>query len=340
MELAQIYPDAPIYTLTFDPKLARYFDPSRIRTSYLQRLAWLPAQLLLPLYARAIESFDFSDYSVVISSSHSFAKNIITKPSTHHISYIHSPMRYAWDYWHEYLAGKKLSPITNSIVRSMLHRLRVWDYFGAARVDTFVANSAHVARRIFKYYRRDAVVIHPPVAVEQIAVSQTSEDFFLVISRLSRYKQIDIAVEACKQLGLPLVVVGEGEDKARLQSMAGPQTSFVGWVDDDQKYNYLARCRALLFCSEEDFGIVPVEAMAAGKPVIAYGEGGVLETVEDGKSGLFFSEPTAASLQSAIERFMARSTGFDPATICQRAEQFSTQIFTDKIKALVEQVSK
>lgn len=343
LQLSRIYPDAPIYTLTFNPKLSTFFDPNRIRTSYLQKLRFIPSRFLLSLYPRAIESFDFSEFDVVISSSNSYAKNIITKPETIHLSYIHSPMRYAWDATHTHIANQShRTPIGSAgglvqvVARNIIHYLRMWDRLGADRVDVFIANSRNVARRIQKYYRKDSVVIYPPVDIEHITPTSENQGYFLVLSRLASYKRVDLAVSACQELNLPLVVIGTGEKYDEIKNSARSTTQVLGWVDDDTKFKYIQGARALIFPGEEDLGIVPIEAMAGGKPVIAYRKGGLLETVVDGKTGLFFDDQTVDSLKTAINKFISQEKDFDWKIIRHHSEQFSSQNFDKQITDLVQ----
>ncbi|MFA5009756.1 MAG: glycosyltransferase [Patescibacteria group bacterium] len=345
LAISDLYPDAPIYSLTYDIKLNPWFGKRKILTSYLQKWSWVPAKFLIPFYAQAIESFDFNDFDVVISSSHSFAKNILTNPDTIHISYIHSPMRYVWDAWHSYLAGQRVSRLNgilgvglvrNTVV-NILHHLRLWDRLGASRVDQFVANSHYVADRIRKFYRRESIVIYPPVDTDKIQISHEHKNYFIAIARLSQYKRLDLVVQACNELNLPLIVIGTGEMEAELKKLAGPTVTITGWISDEQKIKYIESARALIFPAEEDFGIVPVEIQAAGKPVIAFGKGGCLETVIDGETGIFFPEQTVESLKLAIQKFIQIESTFDPATISQHAQQFSRQRFQTELRKLVEE---
>lgn len=340
LELAKLFPDAPIYTLIYDPKLSKYFPADRIHTSYLQKLSFLPTHWLFSLFPKAIESFNFDQFDIVISSSNSYAKNIITSPHTHHISYVHSPMRPAWDSYHSYLSQRTKNPIVQAVVRNFLHKIRQWDRLGADRVDTFIANSENVANRIQKYYRRDSQVIYPPVDVAHIEPQAEHQGYFLVVSRLSYYKRIDLAIKACNQLGLPLKVIGVGDEYQNLKAMSGPTVELLGWQDDKQKFEYLQNARALIFPGEEDLGIVPIEAMAAGKPVIAYGKGGLLETVIPNKTGIFFTEQTVASLIEAINGYIAHEDSFNYQEIATHAQSFSAEVFGDKIKQLVKSKQK
>ena len=338
LAMSEIYPEAPIYTLTYSSRLDKYFGGNQVITSYLQKWSWFPAKLLLPFYPLAIESFDFDDFDIVIYNSHSFAKNIITPPSCTHIAYIHSPMRYVWDTWHTYIDEQRFGPVIKSWAQRILSQIRLWDFLGASRVDVFVANSRNVRNRIRKYYRRDATIIYPPVDVDTIA-PQPGGGYFLVVSRLSRYKRVDLAVAACNELDLPLKVIGTGEEEAVLRRMAGSTVEILGWQDDVAKIQHLQGCRALIFPGEEDFGIVPVEAMAAGKPVIAFRKGGLLETVVDDETGLFFDEQSVSSLQAALNQFMNRSEPWDTSAIRRHAEKFSKTNFQSAIKQLVDQYS-
>lgn len=335
LALSELYPNAPIYTLLYDRKLNPWFGNKTIITSYLQKWSWLPTKFLIPFYAKAIESFNFNDFDIVISSSHSFAKNILTNPETIHISYLHSPMRYVWDAWHSYLKSQRLVWPANAIVTNLLHHLRIWDRLGVSRVDHYVSNSKYVGERICKFYRRDSQVIYPPVDTEKIQLSNDNKGYFIVIARLSQYKRVDLAIQACNELGLSLVVIGTGEMEAELKKIAGPTVKVIGWVSDEDKINYIRECRALIFPVEEDFGIVPVEVMAAGKPVIAFGRGGCLETVIDGKTGIFFPEQTVSSLKSAIEQFISQESSFDPTQISAHAQQFSKARFQQEMQTLV-----
>ncbi len=338
LALSELYPEAPIYTLTYNKKLNQFFGNKKIVTSYLQPWSWLPTKFLLPFYPQAIESFNFNDFDIVISSSHSFAKNIITSPDTTHISYIHSPMRYVWDYWHSYLKDQKLIWPVKPLVANFLHNLRIWDRLGVSRVDIFIANSKYVADRIRKFYRHTSQVIYPPVDTDKIQFSKENQGYFVAVSRLSKYKRLDLAVEACNELNLPLVVIGTGEMENKLRQMAGPTVKITGWVSDEEKIDYIRNSHALIFPGEEDFGIVPVEAMAAGKPIIGYRKGGLLETVVEGKTGLFFDEQNTDSLKNTLRLFISKENEFNPNEISDLARMFSRQRFQDEIKALVDKV--
>jgi glycosyltransferase involved in cell wall biosynthesis len=340
--LAGIYPDAPIHTLVCDRKsLAGTPLANRdIRTSFIDRLPWpLRSRFrgLIPLLPIAIEQFKLDGFDVVISSSHAVAKGVLTRADQLHLSYVHTPARYAWDLYHQYLADAKLERgLRSMLLRWMLHRFRIWDLASANRVDHFIANSQYVARRIWKTYRRRATVIYPPVDIERFNPGRQREDFYLTVSRLVPYKRIDVIVEAFTKLGRPLVVIGDGPERERLADIAGPNVTFLGHRSDSEVADHMSRCRAFVFAAEEDFGIAPVEAQAAGAPVIAYGRGGVLETVQPGVTGLLFPEQQAESLQAAIIEAERSHNTFDATRIRLGAERFTREIFTRAASDLVE----
>ena len=334
----ELYPEAPIYTLICNKnRMEGPLKTADIRTSYLQKKKEITNhRKLFPFMPSAIESFDLNEYDMVISSSSSVAKAVITHPDAIHICYCHSPMRYAWEFSYEYagkMAGK--NRLVQKALKYFMTWMRVWDYSSAARVDYFIANSENVAKRIKKHYRRDSVVIHPPVRCNLFNISDEDGDFFLCVSRLQEYKRVDIAIEACNKLGVKLKVVGDGPDAKQLKSIAGPNVEFLGRVPDEQVKELYAKCRAFLFPGEEDFGITPLEAMASGRPVIAYGKGGALETVVDGKTGLFFKEQTTDSLVEAIKKFETMS--FDKKELRAHAEKFDESVFKEKIRQFVEE---
>jgi glycosyltransferase involved in cell wall biosynthesis len=341
-ELAAMYPEAPIYTLVCNPDvLEPSIDPSRVRTSFLQRMpGWLRqrSRYMLPLIPMAIEQFDFSEYDVVISTSSAFAKGVITKPSTLHICYCFSPMRFVWDYWPQYLEEQRVGALRRTAIRLMTSRLRLWDFYSAARVDRWVAISQTTADRIEKFYRRSVDrVIYPGAELEQFKPTALKDkgDYFVTMAALTPYKRIDLAVAACTQLGQRLIVMSDGSDRARLEEMAGPTVEFVGRVSDQRRAELVAGAKALIFPNEEDFGIAPIEAMAAGAPVIAYRKGGLTETVIDGETGLFFDEPTTESLIEAIQRF--DPDDFKLKNLTTQAERFSMKKFRTDFGSFVEE---
>lgn len=312
LELARLYPNAPIHTLLFDPgRYAGRLDPTRVRTSWLQRL---PAALrdrpryLLPLIPSAVEAWDLSGFDVVLSSSVAFVKNVITAPPTLHVCYCHSPMRFAWDYWPRYLDEMEAGPLKRLAVTGLVTRARRWDLAGVAGVDAWVANSETTAARLRRYYRVGEVrVIPPPVDVEGLSrLAPTPRgDHWVTLSTLTEYKRIDLAVRAFTESGRPLVVIGDGPDRARLERLAGPSVRFAGHLGDAARAELLSAARALVFPGEEDFGIAAVEALACGTPVVGFGRGGLTEIVADGRTGVFFDEESPAALNLAVERLAA-----------------------------------
>ncbi len=333
-----MYPDAPIYTSIYDsaamPASYRSWD---IRTSFLQKIPKkrLSHRLALLLYPLAFESFDLSQYDVVISSSSSFAKGVITQPHTLHICYCHAPMRFAWT-TRTYLENERVARPLRTLLAPGTHYLRNWDAIAALRVDQFVANSSVVARRINKFYRAKSRVIHPPVDTSRFSISPVVEDYYVMVSRAVPYKRLDLAVDAFTALGIPLKIAGSGRQMEELKKRAGSNVSFLGRVSDADLPGLLARAKGYVMPGEEDFGIAPVEANACGRPVVAYGAGGALDSQIDGKTGILFPEQTVQSLSDAIKR--AEATEFDPQYIRNHALGFDTEVFREKIQALVQEV--
>ncbi len=340
--LMDMYPDAPVFTLLYDKKKTGHiFQENRVITSNLQKLPSLFPGMhkwLFPIMPKAVESFDFSDYDIVISSSSAYAHGIISNLETTHITYYHTPMRYAWDYTHEYLKEQKLGIFGEWLASIFLHRIRQWDYLASDRTDIALANSKTVQKRIKKYYRRDAKIIYPPVDVSKFKVNPHHEGYFLIVSTLTPYKRIDIAVELFNKLGKRLVIIGEGSDRARLESLAAENIDFLGFKPDEILYEYMQNCRAFIFPSEEDFGIAPIEAMACGKPVLAYKKGGLSETVIEGKTGQFFEEQNLDSMEAALIQLLINEKEYDPYLIRKRAEEFSREVFEKKMQNLIENV--
>ncbi len=338
MALHDIFPDAPIYTSIYDPeRVDPAFQRMDIRTSFMQKLPLVTKhhQPYLPLYPFAMERLDLRGYDLVLSSSSAFAKGVITRPETMHICYCHTPMRWCWNY-NEYVEREHLGRMARSILPFFITGLRIWDQTSAMRVDHFIANSPIVAERIKKYYRRDAVVIPPPVEAQRFPFDPTTmpEDYFLIVSRLVPYKRVDLAIQACNLLQLPLVIIGGGRDLESLQKMAGPTIRFLGHLSDAEVLHYYTHCRALLFPGEEDFGITPLEAQASGRPVIAYGAGGALASVIDGVTGRFFREQTVESLAAVLSTFNERM--FQPESIRNHALEFDTPRFQRRILQFIE----
>jgi glycosyltransferase involved in cell wall biosynthesis len=335
LALHDLYPDAPIFTSIYDPeRVDPAFRQCDIRSSFMQRLPLVSKhhQPFLMLYPLAFERLDVREYDLILSSSSAFAKGVVSRPGAVHICYCHTPMRWAWSY-QDYIACEKLAAPARAVLPFFIRRLRQWDQATARRVDHFIANSPVVAQRIAAYYQQEAAIIPPPVETARYSISPAQENYFLVVSRLVPYKRIDIAIEACNQLQLPLKIIGAGRDRARLERLAGPTIEFLGWLPDEQVRGYLARCQALIHPGAEDFGLTPLEAQASGRPVIAYGAGGALSSVIDGVTGLFFHERTPNALAEALARF--RSDHFDPLVARRHAEAFDITCFQRRIAEFI-----
>lgn len=343
IKIHDIFPNAPIYTLLYDEKGTKgQFSGKgfRIIPSGLQKLPYFirkRTKLMLSMYPRSIEEFDLSEFDIVISSSNSFAHGVITKPSTYHISYCYSPMRYAWDWHHEYLDENNIGiGLIGITIRKLLSKIRIWDRAAADRVDQWVAISKTIQKRISKYYRKDSKVVYSPCDVHSIKMSDRKpENFYLIVSRLSPYKRIDLAIEAFNKFGKKLVIVGEGSDMKRLKSIASPNITFLGWQSDQKVRELYSQAKALIFPGEEDFGLTPIESMAAGRPVIAFDKGGVTESVIDGETGILFDKPTSESLVDAINRFELAIGSFKPQVLRAQAEKFSTERFKKEFEEIV-----
>ncbi len=338
MAFHEIFPAAPIYTSIYDPqRVDPAFQNMDIRTSFMQKLPLETRhhQPYLPFYPFAMENLDLRGYDLVLSSSSAFGKGVITRPETLHICYCHTPMRWCWNY-DEYVEREHLGKVARSVLPLMITGLRIWDQTSAMRVDHFIANSPVVAERIRKYYRREAAYIPPPVDASRFSFDPAivPDDYFLILSRLVPYKRIDLAIQACNQLQLPLVIIGGGRDLDRLKEMAGPTIRFMGRLSDEEVIHYITRCRAFLFPGEEDFGITPLEAQVCGRPVIAYGAGGALASIIDGITGRFFEEQTVESLTNVLATFDERL--FDSNVIRSHALEFDMPLFRRRILQFVE----
>lgn len=323
--LTEIFPQAEVYTLFYDTKIKnRFFSNINIKTSFLQKFPRFlknKYQLLLPFLPVAAETLDFREFDIVISASHSFAKGIITRPQTIHICYCYSPTRYLWD--------KPRS-------KFLLHYFRIWDRQASERVDKFIAISKTIQKRIEKYYKRDSVVIYPPVDTSyKIRATKYDNEFYLIVSQLRKYKRIDLAVEAFNKLGLNLVIIGEGPEKRKLQRKAKKNIKFLGWQSNKVVKKYYKNCKGFIFSSEDDFGIAPVEAMMYGKPVLAFRKGGVTETVIEGRTGEFFDFQHPAVLADGIRRLRNNLSKYDSKFISIHAQKFNRKIFEKEIKNMV-----
>ena len=342
-QILRVVPQADVFSLIdFVPAEDRGFLGGKpVQTSFIQRLPFSQKhyRYYLPLTPFAIEQFDLRAYDVVISSSYVVAKGVLTTPDQLHLSYVHSPVRYAWDLYFQYLdEGGLRRGVRGLAAQLILHYLRLFDAVSADRVDVFVANSNHVARRIRKTYRRDARVLYPPVDTDAFALHEAKEELYVTVSRLVPYKRVDLLVEAFRELpDRQLVVIGDGPEHGRIAALAGPNVQLLGHQPFGVVRQYLQRARAFLFAAEEDFGIVPVEAQACGTPVIAYGRGGVRETVVPGETGWFFERQEAESVRQAVRAFERAQGQFDPAHIRRHAEQFGQAHFLSGFGELLAQ---
>ncbi|MEP0951021.1 MAG: glycosyltransferase [Paracoccaceae bacterium] len=337
-QLSDLFPQADIFTHVVDrskisEKLAHH---QIIETS----IAKLPAakkhyQKYLMFMPKALEELDLREYDLVISSESGPAKGIVTRPDATHICYVHSPMRYIWDLYPEYRNG--LTFPTKQVFSATAHKLRQWDYTSAQRVDHVIANSKFVAQRVNKFWNRTAEILNPPVDLSRFTPNSAPDDFYLFVSELVPYKRADLALEAFRELGAKLRIVGSGSELKHLQADAPDNVEFLGRVSNEELNSLYANCRALIFPGEEDFGIVPLEAMASGRPVIAYGKGGILDTVIPGKTGLFFHDQTKSALIAAIKQFEAASPDhFDPVEIAKHVQDFSPESFREKLRTIIE----
>lgn len=364
--LCQIYPDADIFTLLYKKgAVSKFIEERNIKTSFVQKLPFLKKyRYYLPLFPTAIESFDLSGYDLVISVNHCVAKGVITNPSTTHICYCLTPMRYVWDMYHSYFSENDKKYIRKKLIHFSANYLRMWDVTSSIRVEYFIAISNFVANRILKYYGRKSEIVYPPVDCSFFKVSESAEDYYLMVSAFAPYKKVDLAIQAFNRLQHPLIIIGSGQDEKKLKKMSASNVEFLGWQSDEKIREYYSKCKALIFPGEEDFGIVPLEAQASGRPVIAFGRGGICETVvpvnarnntntgshshvdshQDKKcnsaheTGLFFYEQTVDAVVNAIKAFEKVEDYFDSHAIRNHALKFDRPIFRDRIKECIERV--
>ena len=337
-DLHSIFPSAQMFT-TVDRRrnLPAGLDKKNVRTSWMQRL---PVNIknhrnFFMLYPLAVESFDLSNFDLILSSSSGYAKGVRKKKGAVHVNYCHTPMRWVWSY-DSYAAREQFGRLKRKVLPFLLKILKGWDLRAAEQPDYYIANSNFVAERIKRCYGREAVVIPPPIDVERFSPNEPDEDFYLLLSRLNPYKRLDVAIEACKKLDRPLVVIGDGTGRAELEKIAGRRTTFLGRQPDSVVNRYAGRCRALIFPGEEDFGMTPLEINAAGRPIIAFRGGGATETVIEGETGVFFNKQTTDSLIEAIEEF--ESLTFDRRTLRQHAEKYDRHVFASRIREFIESI--
>jgi glycosyltransferase involved in cell wall biosynthesis len=339
----ELYPEAPLYTLLYEPETVKElgFNEDQIFATFLQKKCGITKKYrsYLPFFPYAIEQLDLSEAEVILSSSHCVAKGVLTRGDQLHICYCHTPVRYAWDLTFRYLEEHQLHKgIKSTLVRIILHYLRLWDVNSANRVDYFIANSRYTADRIWRTYRREATVIYPPVNIDKFSLNFDKENYFLFVSRLVPYKKADLVIRTFSKMGLPLKVVGDGPQMEKCKSLAADNVTILGRREETEVAQLMANARALIFAADEDFGIVPVEAQACGTPVIAFGQGGATETVipaDDANwetaSGVFFYEQTEESLAEAVNQFIHWEDCFDHQVIRQNAERFAVERFRQEI---------
>jgi glycosyltransferase involved in cell wall biosynthesis len=339
--LLEIFPTADIYTHVYDPSaVSRLISSHHVYTSYINRLPFAKKlyQKYMPLMSNALNGFNLQEYDLVISSEAGPAKGVVPNPKAYHICYCHSPMRYLWDMYHEYFRDAGF--LTRFFMKRLIPTLRVWDFMSSNMVDLFIANSSWVQSRIRRYYRREAVIVYPPVDIERyMAVERKPENFYLFFGQLTGYKRADIALEACIRSGRKLVVAGAGAEKGLVRRYEKTGlVHFTGRVSDEEVVSLLSRARALLFPGIEDFGIIPVEANAAGCPVIAFRGGGTLDTVKEGVSGLFFDEQSPAALIRALDKFEESESSFSCRdAYAEHVGQFSREVFKERIACIINE---
>jgi glycosyltransferase involved in cell wall biosynthesis len=344
----EIYPNAPIYTLLYDKIGTRGVFESGydIRASKLQNMPGFIRErprLLLSKFPQAIEEIDLSEFDLVISSSNSFAHGVITRPQTLHLTYCYSPMRYSWDWSHNYLQENNIGMgLFGLYIRSLISKIRLWDYYASKRTDIWIAISKTVSKRILKYYQKKSKIIYPPTDIDELLKkNKKAKNYYLIVSRLTQYKNIDLAIKAFNQLKISLYIIGEGSDEKRLRGLAKNNVKFLGWQSDDDRNKYLSECKAFIFPGEDDFGLTPIEAMAAGRPVIALNSGGATETVLQGKTGEFFNRADRIDdLVNAVSKVEKNYLSYMPAACKNQAKKFSKENFMLNFKKFIDKECK
>lgn len=338
--LSEMYPEADIFTLFYDENsVGDVFPKERIKTSWFQKLPKFlrkKYRFFTHMIPSAIEDFNLEEYDLVISSNTAFSHGVVTSLKTKHVCYCHSPMRYAWDWASEYREENNIKGVKKMLYAPLVKYLREWDFIAADRPDVYIANSHNVKKRIKKYYREESDVIYPPVDIDRFRAGVENEDYFLIVSTLTPYKKIDLAVQLFNKIGRKLIIIGDGPHRQYLERIAGDNIEFLGFKDDDVVKTYMENCRAFIFPGEEDFGIAPVEAMACGKPVLGFYKGGLSESVIEGKTGEFFYEKTVESMEDGLARLMFNERFYKPHTIRRHASQFSREEFEKQMKRLVK----
>lgn len=338
--LVDMFPEAPVYTLLYKKdNIEKNFPTVRLEPSIIQKLPGgvKHYRWYMPFMPMAVEFYDLRNYDLVISSTSSFAKGVITSPETLHICYCHTPTRYLWSDTHQYINELRYNKYLKKIISLVLNYIRIWDSLAANRVDKYLTNSKTSLKRIKKYYKREAKIIYPSVRMEDFYISEEQEDYFLAGCRLVPYKRIDIVIEAFKELGLKLKIFGDGIDMDRLKALAGKNENieFLGRVSEKEKQELYSKCQAFINPQMEDFGITPVESMASGRPVIAFGKGGSLESIVDGRTGVLFDHETKEDIIKAVKRF--KTINFSPQEIREHAQKFSEQNFKNEISKFIKE---
>lgn len=344
--IAEMYPQADIFTLVADDKLVKElgFQDKKVTTSIIQKLPFgkKKYKTYLPLFPFAIEQFDLREYDLIISSNHAVSKGVLTTNEQLHVTYCHSPIRYAWDLHHQYLEEEGLGfNLKGILARYFLHRIRIWDFLSAFRPDFFISNSDFIGKRIQKVYSKPSTTIYPPIEIDDFTLEVNKDDYYVTCSRMVPYKKIDLIVAAfAKMPDKKLVVIGDGPDYEKIKALSAPNIEFKGYLSFKDLIVYLQKAKAFVFAAIEDFGMLPVEAQACGTPVIAYGKGGSLETVIEGKTGVFFYEQTVDSLIEGVRKFELIEKDINPLTLRAHAESFGKERFKQEFKTFINQKIK